>query len=398
MNIAITIDNLRKMTSQKTPLVVPHWFDGRLFLNICEHLRDNPEYIFLGKEDYSVPKTGGFLESMNPNVDPTIEELAEKYGDKAIEIAHKKAKDNEASLILLWTKRGYGQLDITAHFYNTIYDHIKFVNLLTKKKEDIKLNQVIQVNKNNQDFIISNPHSGAFVPNRYIDDLIVNEWLFRSFDIYTDEVYDVGRDSGTQLYNLINRYIANLNKSLFDVEPISGQVYLNNSPSLKREISEKERDKIIRLFYIPYHNTLKNLIKQMKDAKGFALIIDGHSMNSVGLEKTFDPGKQRPDFSIGTRLDSSCERKISDYLCLQLNQEFSGLKVWKNKPYKGGSITRNYGRPETKINVIQIELKRALYMDENTFEKHSENLHELNEGLLRAIRNTAQFAQDFYKS
>ena len=92
--------------------------------------------------------------------------------------------------------------------------------------------------------------------------------------------------------------------------------------------------------------------------------IDCHSMPSSTMA---DPTTARPDFVLGDRFGTSCSGELTRLAGRSL--EGLGYSVALNKPYAGGYITEHYGRPHKAQHVLQIEINRALYMDETTFEK-----------------------------
>ena len=99
-------------------LVVPNWQDGDLFSNLGDYIRNSGNYSQVHMEDFLVPEVSEGLRSKNPgNAGPTIPELVEVYGHKAIEKAHNLAMDNDATVVFLHTTRGYSQLGVTAFFY-----------------------------------------------------------------------------------------------------------------------------------------------------------------------------------------------------------------------------------------------------------------------------------------
>ena len=121
----------------------------------------------------------------------------------------------------------------------------------------------------------------------------------------------------------------------------------------------------------------------MKKIHGHALIFDCHSMNSIGLKNTPDEGMERPDFAIGTLDDTSADKKIISAYYKTLKEEAGkfSLTVEKNNPYKGGYITQKYGKPSDNVHVIQLEMKRSLFMNESlngsSIEDFKLNLTEL---------------------
>ena len=120
----------------------------------------------------------------------------------------------------------------------------------------------------------------------------------------------------------------------------------------------------IESLYKPYHRALRRLFSKLHRDFGAAMLVDCHSMPSVGV--TRDEPK-RPDVVIGDRYGTSCARVITD----AIEDTFAslGYSVGRNKPYAGGFITEHYGNPATGVHAVQIELNRAIYMDERRRER-----------------------------
>ncbi len=110
----------------------------------------------------------------------------------------------------------------------------------------------------------------------------------------------------------------------------------------------------------PYHDCLAELTETTRQHFGTCLLIDCHSMPS-GRE--IDP----VDIALGDGFGATADPSIVDEaerFFLEL-----GLNVSRNQPYAGGYTTRHYGKPETGIHALQIEIRRGLYMDERSFER-----------------------------
>src|SRR5262249_9705543 len=97
---------------------------------------------------------------------------------------------------------------------------------------------------------------------------------------------------------------------------------------------------------------------------GAAVLIDCHSMPSVAGSKDDRP---RADFVIGDRYGTSCVPVVAETIEAALTGV--GYSVSRNKPYAGGFITEHYGNPSVGIHAIQLEVNRALYMDERRYER-----------------------------
>lgn len=131
--------------------------------------------------------------------------------------------------------------------------------------------------------------------------------------------------------------------------------------SIKLRFAEAERR--IYTYWHPFHDTLGRLISEIKDRFGYCLVIDCHSMPSASKR-----GGGRPvDFVLGDLHGSACASRVTRATELLLGSK--GFLVRRNDPYAGGFITRHYGRPGEDVHVLQIEIARALYMDEARIER-----------------------------
>src|SRR5438874_8890218 len=115
--------------------------------------------------------------------------------------------------------------------------------------------------------------------------------------------------------------------------------------------------------YKPYHRALRRLFTRLHRAFGAAVLIDCHSMPSTAGAKDERP---RADIVLGDRYGTSCVGVVAETIESTLRQQ--GYLVSRNKPYAGGFITEHYGNPAVGLHAIQLELNRALYMDERRYE------------------------------
>src|SRR5262249_18912059 len=116
--------------------------------------------------------------------------------------------------------------------------------------------------------------------------------------------------------------------------------------------------------YKPYHRALRRLITGLHRDFGAAVLIDCHSMPSLAGSKDDRP---RADFVLGDRYGTSCVPVIAETVEATLIE--MGYTVNRNKPYAGGFITEHYGNPSLGVHAIQLEVNRALYMDERRYER-----------------------------
>ncbi len=120
----------------------------------------------------------------------------------------------------------------------------------------------------------------------------------------------------------------------------------------------------IEALYKPYHRALRRLINKAHQAFGTVILVDCHSMPSVGVSRD---EQRRPDVVIGDRYGTSCAATLPDVLEQTVSR--LGYSVGRNKPYAGGFITEHYGNPASGLHTVQIELNRAIYMDERRRER-----------------------------
>jgi N-formylglutamate deformylase len=122
----------------------------------------------------------------------------------------------------------------------------------------------------------------------------------------------------------------------------------------------------IESLYKPYHRALRRLFTKMHRSFGAAVLVDCHSMPSTAGHKDERP---RPEFVLGDRYGTSCTGVVSE--CVEKTLRALGYGVSRNKPYAGGFITEHYGNPAAGLHAIQLEINRALYMDERRYDRSS---------------------------
>jgi len=127
------------------------------------------------------------------------------------------------------------------------------------------------------------------------------------------------------------------------------------------------------------------LLERTQEKFGAYLLIDCHSMPSVGGPMDRDPGNNRVDMVLGDANGTACTQRVTNLAHQVLGD--MGYRVVLNTPYAGGYTTRNYGKPAQNGHALQIEINRALYMDEqsitrsNGFAKLAQDLSILIEAL-----------------
>jgi N-formylglutamate amidohydrolase len=235
--------------------------------------------------------------------------------------------------------------------------------------------------------VFASPHSGADYPRDFLAASRLNLLtLRRAEDCFVDELFADAPIMGAPLlrarfpraYIDPNREPYELDPAMF-AEPLPA--YANTtSPrvvaglgTIARLVGNGEeiyagklnfaevRGRLERC-YRPYHKTLRDLVERTKRRFGFCVLIDCHSMPSVGAPMERDAGRERVDFVLGDRYANSCGRLIVERVEGTLRD--LGYAVARNHPYSGGYVTEHYGRPAEGVHALQIEINRGLYMDE----------------------------------
>ena len=258
--------------------------------------------------------------------------------------------------------------------------------------------------------LFASPHSGS----DYRDDFLAQSRLDpvalrRSEDAFVDEIFQAAPRSGAPLLKaLFPRAFVDPNREPWELDPamFSGPLpsYVNSrSPRVAaglgtiarvvangeeiygRKLDFAEAARRIEQFYRPYHAALQGLIERTRERFGWCFLIDCHSMPSIGGPMDRDPGMRRVDFVLGDCHGASCGPALVETVESYLAG--LGYVVTRNLPYAGGYVTRHYGRPERGVHALQIELNRALYMDEERIERRPRlaRLAAEMEGLIATI-------------
>ncbi|MFN0024792.1 MAG: N-formylglutamate amidohydrolase [Parvularculaceae bacterium] len=140
--------------------------------------------------------------------------------------------------------------------------------------------------------------------------------------------------------------------------------------------------------YDTYHRALMALVGEARARHGCAILIDCHSMPSAGALPFRDT--ERPlDFVLGDRFGSSCSGAVT--ACVEETLAGLGYQVSRNAPYAGGHVASAYGRPLEGVHVLQIEINRALYLDERRIAR-TDGFDRLREALTILIRELCRLS------
>ena len=123
----------------------------------------------------------------------------------------------------------------------------------------------------------------------------------------------------------------------------------------------------VRDWWRPYHATLQRLLDESREAFGAALLVDCHSMPHEAIEA---PGRgPRPEVVLGDRFGAAASGERIE--AIEAIFVGAGFRVARNAPFAGAYIAQAYGKPSFGQHAVQVEIDRALYMDEEAVEPHS---------------------------
>jgi len=165
-------------------------------------------------------------------------------------------------------------------------------------------------------------------------------------------------------------------------------VTTTGSPALRRPLALAEWE-ARRQMHAAYYAALGTALERARARFGYAILVDGHSMPSVGRQGHKDPARERAAVVPGDRDGTSCAPELSALVGAHF--EAASYKVTFNDPYRGGLITSHHGRPAEGIHAIQIELRRDLYMDEGSFVPREEGFRQLARHLAALVTRLSTF-------
>lgn len=241
--------------------------------------------------------------------------------------------------------------------------------------------------------ILASPHSGRIYPDEFARQSCLAEIVLRqSEDCFVDRLVAAAPKVGVPLVSALfprvfvdpNREASELDQDMFaerlavPVNAASPRVLagLGVIPRLAANEQEIYAVKLppgeavrrLDMFYRPYHHALGDLVAATKRQFGLCVLLDCHSMPSAGAWMEGLQGRQRidVDYVLGDCFGAACSERMTATAELTLVEH--GAKVRRNNPYSGGYVAQAYGRPAQGVHVLQLEINRALYMNEASLE------------------------------
>ncbi len=302
------------------------------------------------------------------------------------------------------------------HQYNGHDEPVEVLDVFSEERYRLAVKDLIQLRPQSPEFILSIPHSGVLVPVKYKEHFEINSKALLEIDLFSDILFEsVG---GLQVISRLAPFFVDMNRSREGSDSEKLPNHLTNPPTeyysiedelvLQKEYSPGQEEQILK-YYDLYHGILSSLIESLKREQGYALLIDAHSMSSVGLGRVYDEGQERDNIVVGTLEGKSAHPDIVEAFVDTLKQNIKpyrlGLTCAENEPYSGGFITRMHSDPGNDVHVIQVEVTMDTYMyepvDTNESKRYAlkqSRLHIAQDFLRKAVLAASDACKMIYSS
>jgi N-formylglutamate deformylase len=250
---------------------------------------------------------------------------------------------------------------------------------------------VFKLRQGNAPLVVSMPHVGTYIPAWLAPRLTEAGLSIADTDWHLEQLYHFLDDlDATVIIATHSRYVIDLNRPSDDVSLYPGQnttglcpvdafneapLYLPNQAPSADEVQKR-----ITNYWQPYHQTLNAELSRVKAVHGRALLWDAHSIGSV-VPRFFEG--TLPHLNVGTANHASCDAALAGTVYAVAEQ--SDYESVLNGRFKGGFITRHYGRPAENIHAVQLEIATRAYMQSDDVTKIDEELSAKLRPILRAM-------------
>lgn len=260
--------------------------------------------------------------------------------------------------------------------------------------------------------IFASPHSGCAYPADFVRASVLDHRTLRSSeDAFVDDLFDAAPEHGAPFLKAVwPRAFVDLNRNKDEMDPavVTGvrrlvanpriasglgvipRVVANGRAIYSGKIPLAQAQERIDRCWTPYHTRLQTLITDTQAQFGQSVLIDCHSMPQEALDQVRINGK-RPDIVLGDRFGAAAAPEVQAHV--QAAFANAGLVVSRNVPFAGAYIVQRYGRPARGQHVVQVEINRALYMDEGRVER-SDGFAALKATLTDVIARLVRFGAD----
>lgn len=229
-------------------------------------------------------------------------------------------------------------------------------------------------------FVFHVPHDSTWIPDHVrhqfalTDDELTDE-LLKMTDHHTLDLFTVGIPAQQVVRAEVSRLVVDVERFLDDTKEDMaavgmGVVYVraHNGSALRHPLTEIERETLLSGWYTPHHDTLTDRVESALARFGKCLVVDCHSFASTPLPHEPDQFPDRPQFCIGTDAFHT-PAPLADRLVHILLHE--GFTARKDSPFTGALVPLQFFNQDKRVSAMMIEVRRDLYMSEDTGEKTS---------------------------
>ncbi|MDW3224146.1 MAG: N-formylglutamate amidohydrolase [Paracoccaceae bacterium] len=272
--------------------------------------------------------------------------------------------------------------------------------------------EVCYPDRNKSCVVFASPHSGRDYPWSLLRTTVLDDHAIRSSeDAFVDQLFDCATEFGATFIKAgAPRAFVDLNRSPEELDPalIEGvrrqghnprvasglgvipRVVANGRAIYRGKLTMIEARQRLNSYWHPYHNQLQALLDDAVQCHGQAVLVDCHSMPHEAVEGIARRGAKRPQIVLGDRFGAAAAAEVVD----RIEAAFSsaGFVVSRNAPFAGAYVTQAYGRPTRGQHTVQVEIDRAIYMDEKAI-KPSSDFADVQRTLRGVIAEIAQIGQ-----
>lgn len=231
---------------------------------------------------------------------------------------------------------------------------------------------VYRFSEGDSPLLVSVPHAGTQVPAGIAARFTPEAEPLADTDWHVDRLYDFAPDLGcSMLVANCSRYVVDVNRPPDDESLYPGQattglvpvdtfdgapIYGDGDAPDAAETAER-----LEAYWRPYHDKLRAELDRIRARHGFAVLWDAHSIRSH-VPRLFEG--RLPDLNFGTNSGASCAESLIAAVMDELGEGAGDFTHVRDARFRGGYITRNYGRPADGVHALQLEIAQAAYMDE----------------------------------
>lgn len=261
--------------------------------------------------------------------------------------------------------------------------------------------------------VFASPHSGSQYPVDMMARTVLSDHMVRSSeDAFVDMFFECAPDFGARFIKAaVPRAYVDFNRSPDELDPalIEGvrrqghnprvasglgvipRVVANGRAIYRGKLRYQDAKDRLERYWHPYHQQLEMLLTQAHQYHGQAVLIDCHSMPHEAVESVARTGARKPDVVLGDRFGAAASGDVVDRVEAAFVAQ--GFRVARNTPFAGAYIAQAYGKPTRGQHAVQVELDRALYMDEKRI-RPSRNFETVRAAIRGAVADIAKIGQE----